>query len=308
MAWIVLPTSDDLFSTGYGLALLMKVALVAVVVALGALQQPPARAGDQRRRRRPPTSAGASPASCGSSWSCCWRSSASPPCSSTARRCRRRRPRRRPRRCRADAVELPLSRRRRHGRLHGPPGRAGHERDAADARRPVRATARSGGRADGRAHRADARSSGRCARRPPARRRPVPRHRRHPPRRHLGDGDPGPRQRVRGSHGDDGADDQPSDRSAGVVAGDRRCAKAAPARPARAPGAGRRDGEQPHEHDAEQLGEVLGLADERDAAVDEVDDGGDQDRARRARRPPGASCGPAPVGRRRRAVRRRRRR
>jgi len=36
MAWIVLPSLDDLVSTGYGLALLTKVALVAVVVALGA--------------------------------------------------------------------------------------------------------------------------------------------------------------------------------------------------------------------------------------------------------------------------------
>ena len=36
MAWIILPALDDLVSTGYGLALLTKVALVAVVVALGA--------------------------------------------------------------------------------------------------------------------------------------------------------------------------------------------------------------------------------------------------------------------------------
>ena len=36
MAWIVLPTLDDLVSTGWGLALLTKVALVAVVVVLGA--------------------------------------------------------------------------------------------------------------------------------------------------------------------------------------------------------------------------------------------------------------------------------
>ncbi|MET0578795.1 MAG: CopD family protein, partial [Ilumatobacteraceae bacterium] len=36
MAWIVLPSLDDLVSTGWGLALLTKVALVAVVVALGA--------------------------------------------------------------------------------------------------------------------------------------------------------------------------------------------------------------------------------------------------------------------------------
>ncbi len=35
MAWIVLPTAGELTSTGYGLALLLKVALVAVVVALG---------------------------------------------------------------------------------------------------------------------------------------------------------------------------------------------------------------------------------------------------------------------------------
>jgi copper transport protein len=35
MAWIVLPTVGELTSTGYGLALLVKVALVAVVLALG---------------------------------------------------------------------------------------------------------------------------------------------------------------------------------------------------------------------------------------------------------------------------------
>ena len=35
MAWIVLPTVGELTSTGYGLALIVKVALVAVVVALG---------------------------------------------------------------------------------------------------------------------------------------------------------------------------------------------------------------------------------------------------------------------------------
>ena len=50
MAWIVLPSWDDLFSTGYGLALLTKVALVAVVVALGAFNN---------RRLVPAISAGA---------------------------------------------------------------------------------------------------------------------------------------------------------------------------------------------------------------------------------------------------------
>ena len=35
MAWIVLPTAGELTSTGYGLALLLKVALVALVVVLG---------------------------------------------------------------------------------------------------------------------------------------------------------------------------------------------------------------------------------------------------------------------------------
>ncbi len=50
MAWIVLPSWDDLFSTGYGLALLTKVALVAVVVVLGAFNN---------RRLVPAISAGA---------------------------------------------------------------------------------------------------------------------------------------------------------------------------------------------------------------------------------------------------------
>ena len=36
MAWIILPTAGELTSTGYGLALLLKVALVLVVIALGA--------------------------------------------------------------------------------------------------------------------------------------------------------------------------------------------------------------------------------------------------------------------------------
>ena len=50
MAWIVLPSWGDLFSTGYGLTLLTKVALVAVVVALGAFNN---------RRLVPAISAGA---------------------------------------------------------------------------------------------------------------------------------------------------------------------------------------------------------------------------------------------------------
>ena len=47
MAIIVLPTFGDLFSTGYGLALLVKVAIVGRVIVLGAVQQPPPRAGDE---------------------------------------------------------------------------------------------------------------------------------------------------------------------------------------------------------------------------------------------------------------------
>jgi copper transport protein len=39
MAWIVLPTVGELTSTGYGLALVMKVALVIVVIALGAFNR-----------------------------------------------------------------------------------------------------------------------------------------------------------------------------------------------------------------------------------------------------------------------------
>lgn len=39
MAWIVLPTAGELTSTGYGLALLLKVALVLVVLVLGAINR-----------------------------------------------------------------------------------------------------------------------------------------------------------------------------------------------------------------------------------------------------------------------------
>ena len=49
MAWIVLPSLDDLVTTGYGLALLTKVALVIPVIGLGAYN---------RRRLVPPMSAG----------------------------------------------------------------------------------------------------------------------------------------------------------------------------------------------------------------------------------------------------------
>ena len=39
MAWIILPTVGELTSTGYGLALILKVALVLVVIALGAFNR-----------------------------------------------------------------------------------------------------------------------------------------------------------------------------------------------------------------------------------------------------------------------------
>ena len=39
MAWIILPSVDELTSTGYGLALILKVALVLVVIALGAFNR-----------------------------------------------------------------------------------------------------------------------------------------------------------------------------------------------------------------------------------------------------------------------------
>ena len=39
MAWIILPTAGELTSTGYGLALILKVALVLVVIALGAFNR-----------------------------------------------------------------------------------------------------------------------------------------------------------------------------------------------------------------------------------------------------------------------------
>jgi copper transport protein len=53
MSWIVLPSWSDLTATGYGLALITKVALVAIVVALGAYN---------RRRLVPAVSAGAAAA------------------------------------------------------------------------------------------------------------------------------------------------------------------------------------------------------------------------------------------------------
>ena len=55
MAWIILPTVGELTSTGYGLALLVKVALVLVVIAIGAYNRyrlVPAVDGRQRKRRR----------------------------------------------------------------------------------------------------------------------------------------------------------------------------------------------------------------------------------------------------------------
>ena len=68
MAWIVLPVArGDLVSTGYGLALLTKVALVADRGAPRRVQQPPAGAGDAAPAPRRPTGAGTSPASCVSS-------------------------------------------------------------------------------------------------------------------------------------------------------------------------------------------------------------------------------------------------
>ena len=39
MAWIILPSAGELTSTGYGLALILKVALVLVVIALGAFNR-----------------------------------------------------------------------------------------------------------------------------------------------------------------------------------------------------------------------------------------------------------------------------
>ena len=53
MAWIVLPGFGELTSTGYGLALIVKVSLVAVVIGLGAFnrwQLVPAVSREQPRR------------------------------------------------------------------------------------------------------------------------------------------------------------------------------------------------------------------------------------------------------------------
>ena len=51
MSWIVLPCWGDLVSTGYGLALLMKVALVAIVVLLGVFNNRRLVPAIERRRR-----------------------------------------------------------------------------------------------------------------------------------------------------------------------------------------------------------------------------------------------------------------
>ena len=77
MAWIILPTVGELTSTGYGLALLLKVALVLVVVAIGAYNRYrliPAVDGRQQEATD--------------------RASASGACPSLARQARRRRARR----------------------------------------------------------------------------------------------------------------------------------------------------------------------------------------------------------------------
>ena len=103
----------------------------------------------------------------------------------------------------ADAVELPLSGRRRHGvATRCAPGRAGTNElrlmllDAAG--QPLDP----GRHADRRAHRAGARARTAAAARAPARRRRLPRHRRDPDRRQLGADDPRPHQRLRGGDGD----------------------------------------------------------------------------------------------------------
>ena len=158
------PSLDDLVSTGYGLALLTKVALVAVVVALGAYNN---------RRLVPVVSAGDGASG---------RAAATPGphragrAGAAAGRRRRHRRARRPvaggvgqaapaavhgpgRRRRAAAVE-----RRRHGLGRRRPGAGRVQRDPPAAARRRRAAARPGRDADRGADRADARSWARCAR------------------------------------------------------------------------------------------------------------------------------------------------
>ena len=224
------------------------------------------------------------------------------------RRRRRRRRRRRPRP--ADAVELPLSGRRRHGAVHGRPGARRSERDrrsscvdpSGEPLVPV----------DAPTVELTEPTLGVGPLRPvvhPAGRRRVPRHRRHPARRHLQDGRPRAGQRLRGRHRRDDGDDRLS-RSGDVASSVSSTARSGGRGPARGRRRGR-DGEQPDEHHAGELGQVLGLADERDTAVDEVDDGGDHqgagehggDRQHRAgpRRPDGDDEQPDAVGRGERA-------
>ena len=62
MALIVLPSIDDLVTTGYGLALLTKVALVVPVIAMGAYN----------RRRLVPMVTGDAPAPRRGGWAGSW--------------------------------------------------------------------------------------------------------------------------------------------------------------------------------------------------------------------------------------------
>ena len=62
MAWIILPTVGELTSTGYGWALLLKVALVVVVIALGAFNRYRLVPAVQVRNGSPTCNTGRNPA------------------------------------------------------------------------------------------------------------------------------------------------------------------------------------------------------------------------------------------------------
>ena len=163
MAFIVLPSLDDLWSTGYGLALLMKVALVAVVIVLGAYNRrhlvpavsAGAAAGPRRRLARIVSVelamllAVVGVTSVLVARSPCRPTSAPSPAPTPI----------------PDAVELPLSGGAGVASITVAPGPGRVERDAASRSLPRTAQSLEPDRdADRRAHRADPRRSARCAR------------------------------------------------------------------------------------------------------------------------------------------------
>ena len=194
MALIVLPSLDDLYTTGYGLALLTKVALVIPVIAMGAYN---------RRRLVPQMSAGAAAAPARRLGRIVLVELAillvvvgvtsvlvarSPVTTSAAAPAVTAPP---------DAVELPLTNGAGNVSFAIAPCARRFERDPGDAERPLRPATRTGGHADGRAHRGGAGGRPAAPDRPPVRPRRVPRDRRLPAGRDVGRRDRRARQRLR---------------------------------------------------------------------------------------------------------------